>query len=209
MKLYGCHNTRSLRAAWALEECGADYEYAFVNLFKGEGRKPEFLAVNPAGKLPVLVDGDFTLTESGAVVAYLADKFPASGLLPAEPRLRADVLRWMFFTVGELEQPLWTIAKHRFALPKEHRVDGIEPTAAWEFGVATRIVDRALGERSFLVGDRFTAADIFVTHGLAWGVSNKLPLPTPRLEAYLQAHRSRPAAQRAMAREKAAVDAAK
>lgn len=209
MKLYGCHNTRSLRAAWALEECGATYDYAFVNLFKGEGRKPEFLALNPGGKLPVLVDGDFVLTESGAIVAYLADKFPASGLLPADPKLRADSLRWMFFTVGDLEQPLWTIAKHRFALPKEHRVAGVEPTAAWEFDVAARLVDGALGNRAFLVGDRFTAADIFVTHALAWGVSNKLPLPTPRLEAYLRANRARPAARCAMACEQAAVEAAK
>ncbi|MCU0805643.1 MAG: glutathione S-transferase family protein [Burkholderiales bacterium] len=208
MKLYGCHNTRSFRAVWALEECGAAYDYAFVNLFKGEGRKPEFLAVNPGGKLPVLVDGDFTLTESGAIVAYLADKFPESGLLPAVPTLRADVLRWMFFTVGELEQPSWTIAKHRFALPKEHRVAGIEPTAGWEFEAAARLVDRALGERACLVGDRFTAADIFVTHGLAWGASNRLPLPTPRLEAYLKANLARAAARRASAREKAAVEAA-
>jgi glutathione S-transferase len=209
MKLYGCHNTRSLRAVWALEECGAEYDYTFVNLFRGEGRKSEFLAVNPGGKLPVLVDGDFTLTESGAIVAYLADKFPASGLLPADPQRRADALRWMFFTVGELEQPLWTIAKHRFALPKEHRVAGIEPTAAWEFDAAARLVDLALGDRTFLVGGWFTAADIFVTHALAWGVSNKLPLPTPRLEAYLQANRARPAARRASAREQAAAEAAK
>ena len=209
MKLYGCHNTRSLRAIWALEEAGAEYDYTFVNLFKGEGRRPEYLALNPAGKLPTLVDGDFTLTESGAIVAYVADKFPASGLVPAEPRLRAETLRWMFFAVGELEQPLWTIAKHRFALPKEQRVAGIEPTAASEFDAAARLVDGALGDRTFLVADRFTAADIFVTHSLAWAVSTKLALPSARLGAYMNANLARPAAQRAVARERAAVEAAK
>jgi glutathione S-transferase len=209
MRLYGCHNTRSLRAVWALEECGADYDYAFVNLFRGEGRKPEILALNPAGKLPVLIDGDLTLTESGAIVAYIADRFPASGLIPEERKLHAETLRWIFFAVSELEQPSWTIAKHRFALPKERRAAAIEPTAAWEFDVAARLVDGALGECAFLVGERFTAADIFVTHSLAWGVSTKLALPTPRLEAYMKANLARPAAQRAVARERAAVEAVK
>ncbi|MCX7892608.1 MAG: glutathione S-transferase family protein [Burkholderiales bacterium] len=208
MRLYGCHNTRSLRAAWALEEAGAPYEYAFVNLFKGEGRRPEFLALNPGGKLPVLVDEGFALTESGAIVAYVADRFPASGLLPADARRRAECLRWMFFAIGELEQPLWTIAKHRFALPAERRVPAIEPTAAWEFGVAAGLVADALGARAFLVGDAFTAADILVAHCLSWGASLKLPL-APALESYRVAQLARPAARRAVEREKAAAEAAK
>ena len=82
MKLYGCPNSRSLRAAWALEEAAAEYEYVLVDLFTGAARTPEFLALNPAGKLPVLVDGDLKLTESGAIIAYVSDKFPASGLVP-------------------------------------------------------------------------------------------------------------------------------
>jgi len=94
MKLYGRTNTRSLRAAWALEEAGAAYEYVTVDLFKGEGRSPAFLAINPAGKIPVLLDGELVLTESLAIVTYIGEKFPASGLVPATLAERAGCLRW-------------------------------------------------------------------------------------------------------------------
>ena len=129
MKLYGCTNSRSLRAAWALEEAGAPYDYAHVDLFKGEGRRPAFLDLNPAGKLPVLVDGDLNLTESVAIVTYIGERYPASKLVPDGTPARADYLRWCSFVITELEQPVWTIARHRFILPKDKRVAGIEDTA--------------------------------------------------------------------------------
>ena len=147
MKLYGCPNSRSLRAAWALEEAAAEYEYVHVDLFKGAARTPEFLALNPAGKVPVLVDGELTLTESGAIIDYIGEKFPASGLAPRNAAARANCLRWMFFAQTELEQPLWTIAKHRFALPKDKRIAGIEATARWEFALAAKLLDGALADR--------------------------------------------------------------
>jgi glutathione S-transferase len=139
MKLYGCPNSRSLRAAWALEEAAAEYEYVLVDLFKGASRTPEFLALNPAGKLPVLVEGELTLTESGAIINYVSDKFPASDLVPRDAAARANCLRWMFFANTELEQPLWTIAKHRFALPKAKRIAGVEDTARWKFASAAKL----------------------------------------------------------------------
>ena len=176
MKLYGCPNTRSLRAAWALEEAGAEYEYVLVDLFKGAARTPEFLALNPGGKLPVLVDGGLTLTESAAIIIYAGDKFASSDLLPVDPTARADCLRWMFFATSELEQPLWTIAKHRFALPKDKRVAGIEATARWEFAVAAKLVDDALAERAYICGDAFTGADILLAHTLAWARSAEVAL---------------------------------
>ena len=166
MKLYGWPNSRSLRAAWALEEAAADYEYVPVDLFKGEARTPEFLALNPAGKLPVLVDGGLTLTESAAIVNYVSDRFPASNLVPHAAAARADCLRWMFFATTELEQPLWTIVKHRFALPKARRVGGIENTAQWEFAEAAKVLDKAVGEREFICGNTFTGADILLARAL-------------------------------------------
>src|SRR5262245_27263054 len=80
MKLYGFGPTRSLRALWCLRELGADFEFVPVNLLAGEHGRPEFLALNPAGKLPVLVDGDSVITESAAIVLYLAEKYPDKGL---------------------------------------------------------------------------------------------------------------------------------
>ena len=201
LKLYGCANSRSLRAAWALEEAGADYEYVPVDLFKGEGRTPQFLALNPAGKVPVLVDGNLTLTESAAIVAHVGDRFPASGLLPPATAARADCLRWMFFATTELEQPLWTIAKHRFALPRDKRVAGMDETARWEFAIAAKILDGALGQGEFICGDNFTGADILLGHTLAWARSAKVALESPALTAYLEQLYARPALTRARKRE--------
>src|SRR6266581_3450699 len=77
--LYGCPTTRSTRAAWALEEAGAEYAYVRLDLSKGDGRQPAYLAINPGGKVPTLVDGDLRLTESAAICTYIGDNFPAAG----------------------------------------------------------------------------------------------------------------------------------
>ncbi len=112
MQLYEFAFTRSIRARWTLQELGVDFEAISVNLFAGEALRPEFLKLNPAAKLPVLVDGDFVLTESAAIVLYLAEKF--GKFLPTDARGRAEVNKWLLFTVTELEQPLWRIAKNEF-----------------------------------------------------------------------------------------------
>ena len=95
-----------------LQELDLDFEYVQVDLTKEQHRRPEFMAVNPAGRVPVLVDDDLVLNESVAIVLYLAEKHPQKGFLPTEPRARAEVYRWLFFTATELEQPLWRIARH-------------------------------------------------------------------------------------------------
>ena len=201
MKLYGCPNSRSLRAVWALEEAAAEYEYVPVDLFKGAARTPEFLALNPAGKVPVLVDGELTLTESGAIIDYVGEKFPASGLVPRGAAARANCVRWMFFAQTELEQPLWTIAKHRFALPKDKRIAGVEATARWEFLIAANVLDGALADREYMCGGAFTGADILLGHTLAWARSAKIPLESARLTAYMERLLIRPAHARARQRE--------
>ncbi|HWI12666.1 MAG TPA: glutathione S-transferase, partial [Burkholderiales bacterium] len=147
MKLYGCANSRSLRALWALEHTDAPYDYVPIDLFKGQGRSPEFLAVNPAGKVPVLVDEALTLTESFAIVTYLGEKFPESGLVPRTLAARADYWRWCSFIVTELEQPLWTIARHRFILPKAQRLPQLEPLQVADFGAAASLLAKRLAER--------------------------------------------------------------
>src|ERR1051325_10379933 len=124
MKLYGFPPTRSIRVLWVLRELGVDFEFVTVDPTKGELQKPEFLAVNPAGKLPAFVDGDLVLTESIAIVLSLAEKHPAKGLLPTGLRARAEVYRWLFFCATELEQPIWRIARHTVIYPPEKRLPG-------------------------------------------------------------------------------------
>ena len=123
MKLYEFAFTRSIRARWTLQELGVDFEGVTVNMRAGEHRSPQFLAINPAGKLPALVDGDLVLTESAAIVWYLAEKYRK--FLPADLAGRAEVNRWLLFTVTELEQPLWRIAKNRNLYPEAQRLAGL------------------------------------------------------------------------------------
>ncbi|MGE5522788.1 MAG: glutathione S-transferase family protein, partial [Rhodospirillaceae bacterium] len=164
MKLYGCANSRSLRALWAIEHTGAACDYVPVDLFAGEGRSPAFLAVNPAGKVPVLIDDAVTLTESFAIVTYLGEKFPDSGLVPRALTARAEYWRWCSFVITELEQPLWTIARHRFILPKTQRLPQLEPLQVADFAAAVSLLARQLAAREFVLDDGFSGADILATH---------------------------------------------
>jgi len=112
MRLYEFAPTRSIRARWTFQELGIDFESVTVNLVAGENRRPEFLKINPAGRVPVLVDDDLVLTESVAIVLYLAEKYPHKGLVPTDIKQRAQVNRWLLFAATELEQPLWRISRH-------------------------------------------------------------------------------------------------
>ena len=202
LNLYGRFPTRSNRVQWALEELEVPYTFYVIDFAAGDSRSPFFLKLNPGGKIPVLQDGDLVITESGAICNYLGDKFPESGLTPrpGTPE-RAKYDQWMFFAQAELEQPMWTKAKHKFALPKAQRVTGLEDTVAWEFAVAARILAEGLGDREFLVGDQFTMADILVSHTLGWARVAKLEIPHQNLIDYADRNFARPAVSR-MAKKK-------
>lgn len=202
MKLFGSRNSRSLRCVWALEEAGATYDYQRVWMMKGEGQAPWFKAINPAGKIPVLQDGDLTLSESGAILHYIAEKFPHSGLMPGDPRARAEVHRWTFYALTELEPHLWAIAQHRFALPEDKRVNALEPTAIWQFARAVRAVEKRLAAVPFIAGNDFSLADILVFHCLVWALSAKLEPPGDACIAYIERMKQREAYRRATERER-------
>ena len=194
MKLYGYPNSRATRALWALEEAQAEYDYVHVDVKAGAGKDPKYLAINPGGKVPTLVDGDLIITESAAICLYIGEKYPQSGLLPpAGTPGRALCYRWICFANSELEQPLWTIAKHRFVLPEEKRVPAVLQTAFWEFSVAAKVLADGLGNRAYAVGESFTAADILLGHTLAWATSARIELGYEVLNAYAERMLSRPA----------------
>ena len=200
MKLYGYRNGRTLRALWVLEEIGAPYEFVEVDLKRGEHRQPEFLALNPAGKVPVLDDGGTIVTESAAICMHLADRHPDSGLLPpvGTPE-RTECYRWTSFILTELDAPLWTIAKHRFALPSDRRVPAVIETASWEFRNALSVVASALKDRPSLAGAAFSVADILAGHTLLWAKSARIPLGSDFPDAYLERLLARAAVTRARA----------
>jgi glutathione S-transferase len=131
---------------------------------------------------------------------HLAEKYPDSKLLPPVDTLdRTACYKWISFILTELDAPLWTIAKHRFGLPKERRVAAVIDTAAWEFGVAVKILAEGLGDRAYLVGDSFSVADILAGHSLLWAKSARVELGGDPLDAYLQKLLARDAVIRARA----------
>jgi glutathione S-transferase len=208
MKLYGFGPTRSLRALWGLRELGADFEFVPVKIPAGEHRRPEFLALNPAGKLPVLVDGDNVLTESAAIVLYLAEKFPEKGLLPKDLKQRSQVYRWIMFAMTELEQPLWRIAKHTFLLPEEKRLPQDVALATDDFAAMAAVLERHMQGRDFIVGDRLTAADCVTAYLMDWANMNHMIDGFPNLRRYLDRMYSRPTAPQRIAEAFASVQAA-
>jgi glutathione S-transferase len=194
MKLYGFAGTRSQRALWGLHEVDADFEYVSVNLLAGEHKQPEFLRINPAGRVPVLVDGDQIIPESAAIVLYLADKYPEKGLLPVDLDERAQVYRWTLFAVTELEQPLWRITRHTFLYPPEKRSPADIELAKEDFTTMAAILDEHLEGREFIVGERLTVADCVTVYLIDWANEVGLLDPFPRLQAYLERLYARPEA---------------
>jgi glutathione S-transferase len=192
MKLYEFAPTRSIRARWTLQELGIDFEAVTVNLLAGEQRQPEFRAVNPAGKVPVLVDDDLVLTESVAIVVYLADKYRTNGFLPADLGARAQAMRWLLFTTTELEQPLWRISKHSFIYTEEKRLPADIALAREDFATMAQVLDQHMVDREFVVGNSVTVADFVLAYTLDWAQLAGLLEGLPRLEGYMERLYDRP-----------------
>jgi glutathione S-transferase len=203
MKLYEFAFTRSVRVRWTLQELGVDFEAISVNLFVGEGLRPEFLKLNPAAKLPVLVDGDLVLTESAAIVLYLAEKYRR--FLPTDVRGRAEVNRWLLFTVTELEQPLWRIAKNKNLYPQEQRLAADIPLASEDFCRMADVAENHMQGRRFVVGDDVTVADFVLAYTLDWANEVKLLDRCPQLAAYMERMYARPKAPKRIAQLRAAL----
>lgn len=194
MKLYGTPPTRALRVLWLLQELGIDHEVVTVNVPAGEHLQPPFLALNPAGKLPVLVDGDLVLTESAAIPLYLAEKHPERGFIPADLATRAQMHRWIFFLVTEIEQPLWRIALHTRIYAEHERLPADVALAGRDCRRMLEVLEQHMQGRAFLAGDVVTVADFIAAYTLDWANEAGLLDASPRLQAYLQSMYARPRA---------------
>lgn len=194
MKLYEFGPTRSIRVRWTLQELGVPFEAVTVNLMAGEHLRPDFLKINPAGKLPVLVDGDVTLMESVAIVMYLADKYSDKGLTPKDSKHRAELDQWLLFTATELEQPLWRIARHSNLYPKDKRLPADIELARNDFMPMAKVLEDHMRGREFLVGDSITVGDFVLGYTLDWAKLVKLLDGLPRLDAYMERMYARPKA---------------
>ncbi len=199
--LYHAPRTRSSGVLLLLEELGAPYQLEVLNQKAGEHRKPAFLAINPMGKVPALRDATgAVVTEQVAIMLHLADLFPAAGLAPpvGDP-LRGPYLRWMVFYAAAFEPAV------------VDRAAGREPASRMmspygEFDTVLDTLISALSPGPYLLGDRFSAADVLWGTSLGWTTQVKIVPERPEIMDYIGRIHGRPAAQRARERDKALVE---
>lgn len=190
---YHSPNTRSAGTRILLEELGADYDLRALNMKLGEQRQPGFLAINPMGKVPTIVHGDSLVTEQGAVYLYLADLYPEAGLAPAlgDP-LRGPYLRWMVYYGSSFEPATVDRALERAPAPLALCPYG-------DFDTMLTTLTTQLTKGPYLLGERFSAADVLWGTALKWTTGFKIVPETPEIVAYIARVTARPAFQRASA----------
>jgi glutathione S-transferase len=197
--LYTNPQSRGRIARWMLEEIGQPYKTEVVD-YASAMKGPTYLAINPMGKVPALRHGDAVVTETAAICAYLADAFPQARLAPPPgDRLRAPYYRWMFFAAGPIEAATSNKAMGFVVPPERERMMG--------YGNATlayKTIEDAVARGPYLVGDSFTAADVYVGSQLGFGMMFGMIEKRPAFEAYWQRVSSRPACKRANELDEAA-----
>jgi glutathione S-transferase len=170
---------RAFKVLWTANHLGIDYELVTVNLPRGEQKKPEFLALNPNGRMPVLEEDGFVLWESNAIVQYLATKKPESGLLPADERGRADVARWQFWESTSWDPGCSILVFERFVKGFFGR-GGPDPVEVEKglarFNDAARVLNGQLGRHRYVCNDGLTAADISLGSALTMAEMAQFPL---------------------------------
>jgi glutathione S-transferase len=179
---------------WMLEEVGASYEIKLLSFEKREHKTPEYLALNPMGKIPTIVHRGVVVTEAPAILTYLADAFPAAELAPAidDPR-RGTYLRWLFFGAGCVEPAITDKMANRPPVERKGQIG----YGSYEDTIET--LEKALRPGPFVAGDRFTAADVYLASQLAWGMMTKAIEPRTTFVEYLGRTTRRPAFARVMA----------
>lgn len=190
----GGTKSRAFRVMWMLEELGQPY-----TLNPAAPRSEEARKYNPSGKIPALVDGDEVLTDSIAIMTYLADKHGAL-TAPAGTPARAQQDAMTFWLIDEFDAVLWAAAKHSFVFPEEARVPAIKDSLKAEFERAAKNLSDRL-EWPFLMGDQITVPDLLAVHCINWSIGAKFPRVDDKLNLWAKSLRERPAFVAAMAKE--------
>jgi glutathione S-transferase len=204
LKLYGVARSRAARVLWMAKELGLDYEHVKVDFATGDTRRPEHLALNPNGHVPVIDDRGFILWESMAINLYLAKKYDRSGLYPPRLEDEARALQWSFWGMTEVERPLLTALLNRAVYPERERDAGAADEAEKALAEPLGVLDGVLGRSAYLLGEQFTVADLNVASVLAWARPAQIDLSLfPRVAEWLKNCAERPAARavRQMQRE--------
>ncbi len=190
LTFYTNPQSRGQIVRWMLEEVGAPYETVLLD-YSTTMKGPDYLAINPMGKVPAIKHGDAVVSECAAICAYLADAFPQAGLAPA-PADRADYYRWMFFAAGPVEAAFSNKAMGWEAPPERQVMMGYG-----SFDRAIAAIETAIKGKAYIAGDKFSAADVFVGSILDFMINFKLLEPSAIVTDYVAPLRERAAYQRA------------
>ncbi|GGK45696.1 glutathione S-transferase family protein [Salinarimonas ramus] len=185
MKLYGIPPTRALRPIWLLNELDLECEIVPVDIPHGEHLGEAFLAVNPFGKIPALVDGDVRIAESAAISLYLAERYGNGRFIPDDVRARAEMYQWIFFLVTEIEQPLWRDALHTVIYPAHERRPEEVALANRDCRRMLEPLEAHMKEREWFVGTTSTVADFIGAFTLDWAREAGLLDASPALTAFV------------------------
>lgn len=201
LRLYGTAQSRAFRPLWLMHEIGLEYEHIRLDYRGDQLSDPDFLAVNPNGRIPALVDGDLVLWESMAINLYLAHRYGGeSGLWPDSIEGEALAQQWSFWVMSEVETPLLSVLMHSRVLPAEKRDPEKVSRNLGVLKAPLAVLDQALAEREYLLGETFTIADLNVASVLIWCKPARIDLSTfPSLEAWLERCLARPARKQAQA----------
>ncbi|MBU2981157.1 glutathione S-transferase family protein [Lentibacter algarum] len=183
-EVFGGVASRAFRVLWVLDELGVEFVHHDVG-----PHSPEAYEMNPSGKIPSFKDGDDTITDSAAIVTYLADKhgqftYPAGSI----ERARQDALTHQI--LDELDAVLWAASRHSFVLPEEQRVPEVKPSLRWEFARNVKLMEDKL-QGPFLMGEKMTIPDFLLVHCLNWAASAKFDYDSDKIDAYVKRLRAR------------------
>jgi glutathione S-transferase len=195
IKLYWSPRSRSFSAIWLMEESGLPYERVLTDITTGAQKSPEYLAINPMGKVPAIVHGDTVVTEAAAIALYLADAYPDAELAPkiGDPA-RGTYLRWIVFNQAAVEPAITD-----FALKREPG-----PASTLSYGSYDETINTlagALAKGPYILGERFSAADVVVGSGVRWMMMFKLLPERPEFKSYAERVTARPAFARALTKD--------
>jgi glutathione S-transferase len=197
LKVYGVAGSRAYRTLWMVKELGLDYEHVPVNFGDGSTKNPEYLAINPNGRIPAIDDDGLKLCESMAINLYLAKKHD-KGFWPNTLAGEARALQWSFWAMTELEKPALAALLHRMFLPEEKRDPKLADEGEQQLQQPLKVLDAALAETGYLVGSSFTVADLNVASILSWARLARVDLSAfPHVKQWLAAALQRPAAVKA------------
>jgi glutathione S-transferase len=196
LRIYGIARTRAFRALWIAKELGLDYEHVPIEIGPAGARKPDYLAINPNGRLPAIEDDGFALWESLAITLYLAKKH--GRLYPTTLESEAKAWQWSLWAVQEVDRGVNIWSLHAVRLPPQERDLQRRADALKVLEAPFKVLDRALAGRPYLLGEEFTVADLNVAAVISRAIDMDLSA-TPRLAQWLERCLDRAAARSALA----------